>query len=44
LDFTPNYIRGMFQEIMGFDAFHLVRAQGTAVRSKEEVFSREMLL
>ena len=39
LDFAPNYIRGIFQEIMGFDAFHLVRAQGTAVRSKEEILA-----
>ncbi|MCF1633405.1 NAD(P)H-dependent oxidoreductase [Streptococcus gallolyticus] len=39
LDFAPNYIRGIFQEIMGFDAFHLVIAQGTAVRSKEEVLA-----
>ena len=39
LDFAPNYIRGIFQESMGFDAFHLVRAQGTSVRSREEVLS-----
>lgn len=39
LDFAPNYIRGIFQEIMGFDTFHLVRAQGTAVRSKEEILA-----
>ncbi|MEY8435426.1 NAD(P)H-dependent oxidoreductase [Streptococcus hyointestinalis] len=39
LDFAPNYIRGIFQEIMGFDAFHLVRAQGTSVRSREEVLA-----
>lgn len=39
LDFAPNYIRGIFQEIMGFDAFYLIRAQGTAVRSKEEILA-----
>lgn len=39
MDFAPRYLRGIFQEIMGFNAFHLVRAQGTSVRSKEEVMS-----
>ena len=40
LNIAPNYIRGICQEIMVFDAFHLVRAQqGTAVRSREKVLA-----
>lgn len=43
LDFAPSYLRGMFQEIMGFDDFQLVRAQGTNILPEKEVMEQAVL-
>lgn len=37
LDFAPQYLKSMFQEIMGFDHFGIVRAQGTAQLTPEQI-------
>ncbi|MEJ7542282.1 FMN-dependent NADH-azoreductase [Staphylococcus intermedius] len=37
LDFAPRYLKAMFKEMMAFDEFYTVRAQGTARLSKEAV-------
>ncbi|QEA31098.1 FMN-dependent NADH-azoreductase [Secundilactobacillus malefermentans] len=38
LEFSHFYLREMFVEMMGFDQFNIVRAQGTSIRSPEEVW------
>jgi FMN-dependent NADH-azoreductase len=38
LDFAPNYLKEMFVNIMGFDGFTLVRAQGTDILPVEKVW------
>ncbi|MEH7073797.1 FMN-dependent NADH-azoreductase [Neobacillus drentensis] len=38
LDFAPNYLKEVFTNIMGFNQFDLVRAQGTNVLSADEVW------
>lgn len=37
LDISRMYIDGVFTEIMGFDSFEIVRAQGTSVLPFEEI-------
>lgn len=37
LEFQNHYLKAAFCDIMGFDSFHIVRAQGVALRSAEEV-------
>ena len=38
LDFSHLYLKGMFEEIMGFDSLEIVRAQGTALLTEEEIW------
>ncbi|WP_144556487.1 FMN-dependent NADH-azoreductase [Bacillus pumilus] len=38
LEFSHHYLKGMFQEIMGFNQFHIVRAQGTAILDQAAIF------
>ena len=38
-DFAPTYIKEMFTNIMGFDQFDLVRAQGTSVIPAADVWA-----
>ncbi|MDO5638974.1 MAG: NAD(P)H-dependent oxidoreductase [Neisseria sp.] len=40
MDFAPRYLEGIFKEMMGFDAFYAVRAEGTAVLPAEEVLAK----
>ncbi|MCD8899338.1 FMN-dependent NADH-azoreductase [Staphylococcus gallinarum] len=45
LEFSYDYLKAMFEEIMGFDSFDIVRAEGTAIYSDNEVMTnaqREM--
>ncbi|SUM33860.1 Acyl carrier protein phosphodiesterase [Staphylococcus gallinarum] len=45
LEFSYDYLKAMFEEIMGFDSFNIVRAEGTAIYSDNEVMTnaqREM--
>lgn len=37
LEFSYQYLKGMFEEIMGFDNLYIVRAQGTAILNEKEV-------
>lgn len=37
LEFSHYYLKEMFQEIMGFNKFDIVRAQGTAVLASEAI-------
>lgn len=37
LEFPHYYLKATFEEIMGFDKFYIVRAQGTALLSEEEI-------
>lgn len=37
LDFSYNYLKAMFEDIMAFDAFYIARAQGTAILTEETV-------
>lgn len=37
LEFSHFYLKEMFVEMMGFNDFHIVRAQGTALLPEEEV-------
>ncbi|MDO7208672.1 NAD(P)H-dependent oxidoreductase [Acinetobacter nosocomialis] len=37
LEFSQMYLREMFVNIMGFDKFYIARAQGTAIRSQNDV-------
>ncbi len=36
LEFSQNYIKEMFVNMMGFDSFKVIRAQGTAVSSVDK--------
>lgn len=40
LEFSYHYLKGMFEEIMGFDALHIVRAQGTATTDEATVMQQ----
>lgn len=40
IDFAPSYMQTIFQEMMGFEDFHLVRAEGTATQTKEDILSK----
>lgn len=40
LDFAPQYLRMIFSEIMGFDRFELVRAEGTATLPREQILEK----
>lgn len=37
LEFSYHYLKGMFEDIMGFDNLYVVRAQGTAILNEEEI-------
>ncbi|GLF88757.1 FMN-dependent NADH-azoreductase 1 [Bacillus safensis] len=37
LEFSHHYLKDMFQEIMGFNQFHIVRAQGTAILDQSAI-------
>lgn len=37
MDFSYNYLKQMFEEIMGFSRLGIVRAQGTALLSESEI-------
>lgn len=37
LEFSYHYLREMFENIMGFDAFYIARAEGTAILPEEVV-------
>lgn len=37
LEFSYQYLRAMFEDIMAFDALYVARAQGTAILPEEEV-------
>ena len=39
LEFTHYYLKTMFEEMMGFDKFYIVRAQGTVVLPADEVLN-----
>lgn len=39
LEFSHFYLKEMFVEMMGFNDFHIVRAQGTALLPEEEVMT-----
>ena len=40
IDFAPQYLQTIFQEIMGFDQFGTVRAEGTATLSENTVLAK----
>lgn len=40
LDFAPQYLKAMFKEMIVFDDYYIVRAQGTAKLSKEAVLQQ----
>lgn len=40
LDFAPQYLKAMFKEMIAFDDYYIVRAQGTAKLSKEAVLQQ----
>ena len=40
LDFAPQYFKMIFSEIMGFDTFEIVRAEGTAALAKNEILDK----
>lgn len=40
LEFSYYYLKGMFEEIMGFDALHIVRAQGNATTDETTVMQQ----
>ncbi|MCD8864250.1 FMN-dependent NADH-azoreductase [Staphylococcus arlettae] len=40
LEFSYHYLKGMFEEIMGFDALHIVRAQDTATTDEATVMQQ----
>ena len=37
IEFQNHYLKTAFCDIMGFDSFHIVRAQGVALRTADEV-------
>ncbi len=39
IDFAPKYIQTIFQEMMGFESFQLVRAEGTATENGNEILA-----
>lgn len=39
LEFQHYYLKETFCEIMGFDSFQIVRAQGTSVRPEDEIMT-----
>ncbi|WP_271328169.1 FMN-dependent NADH-azoreductase [Lactococcus muris] len=39
VDIAPHYMQTIFQEMMGFDDFQLVRAEGTATQDKDEILT-----
>ncbi|OOF80159.1 FMN-dependent NADH-azoreductase [Rodentibacter caecimuris] len=39
LEFSRMYLKKMFINMMGFDAFYIARAQGTAIRSEDDVLT-----
>jgi len=45
MDFSYNYLKQMFEEIMGFSRLGIVRAQGTALLSESEIMmeAKQML-
>ena len=40
LDFAPQYLKMIFSEIMGFDTFEIVRAEGTATLAKNKILDK----
>lgn len=40
LDFSYRYLKEMFENIMGFDKFYVVRAEETAILPEEEVMQK----
>lgn len=42
LDFAPRYLQAMFQDVMGFSQFDLVRAEGTATLAPETVLNHAL--
>lgn len=40
LDFAPKYLHAMFMDVMGFDQFELVRAEGTATESDPVIMNQ----
>lgn len=40
VDFAPQYLKMMFAEMMGYDSFDIVRAEGTAVLSADAIISK----
>ncbi|AYG01823.1 FMN-dependent NADH-azoreductase [Lactococcus allomyrinae] len=40
LDFAPQYLKTIFSEIMGYNSFDIVRAEGTAFLSAQEILER----
>ncbi|MFK4948228.1 FMN-dependent NADH-azoreductase [Lactococcus garvieae] len=39
VDIAPHYMQTIFQEMMGFDDFQLVRAEGTATQDKDRILN-----
>ncbi|WP_339206028.1 NAD(P)H-dependent oxidoreductase [Bacillus sp. FSL W8-1143] len=39
LEFSHDYLKEIFQNLMGFQQFHIVRAQGTAILEEETILS-----
>lgn len=39
MDFAPKYLKAMFQDVMGFDQFDIVRAEGTATLKPAEIMA-----
>ncbi|MEG0254120.1 FMN-dependent NADH-azoreductase [Vagococcus sp.] len=40
LDISHLFIKGIFQEIMGFDDFYKIRLQGTAILNSEDIIEK----
>lgn len=40
MDFSYNYLKQMFEEIMGFSRLGIVRAQGTALLPEQEIMTK----
>jgi FMN-dependent NADH-azoreductase len=40
LEFSYYYLKEMFEEIMGFDAFYIARAEGTSIMSEDDVINK----
>lgn len=39
LDFSCHYLKAMFEDIMGFEEFYVVRAQGTAILPEHDILN-----